>query len=175
MSGGVSPEDLTTRTYHWTPLGGPPPADGLTYLRAVVDGSAAQPPVAATLGFDLRLVEPGRVELGFAPAVFHQNPIGIVLGGVCAAVCDAACGCAVLSVLPAGAQHTTQNLNVSFVREVTVHSGPMTCEASVLRVGRRTALAQASLVDSGGRLHVHATSTFVVIPADGGTSPSKVH
>ncbi|MFE3176336.1 PaaI family thioesterase [Amycolatopsis sp. NPDC059090] len=143
-----------------------PPADGLAYLRAVAAGEAAQPPAAATLGFELRLAEPGRAELGFVPAAAHLNPIGIVLGGVCSAVCDAACGCAVLSVLPPGARHTTQNLNVSFVREVTVRSGPMTCAASVLRIGRRTALAQASLADAGGRLHVHATSTFVVTPPD---------
>lgn len=147
------------------------PVDGLTYLRAVVDGTVAPPPAAAMLGFDLVAAQPGRVELGFTPVAAMSNPIGVVFGGVCAAVCDAACACAVLSRLSGSARHTSQNLNVSFARPVTVDIGRLTCRADVLRLGRRTALAQASLHDCHGRLLVHATSTFVITSTDSKEQP----
>lgn len=151
------------RSYQWEASADRMPGtDGLAYLRAVVAGELAAPPVAATLGFDLVAAEPGTVVVTIVPAAFHHNPIGLMLGGVGAAVCDAACGCAVLSLLPPGARHTTQNLNTSFVREVTDRTGPLTCTATVSHLGRHSALAEARLVDADDRLHVHATSTFVI-------------
>lgn len=137
-------------------------ADGLAYLKAVAAGELPPPPSAVTLGFDLLAADRGRVELGLSPQVFQHNPAGLVLGGVCAAVCDAACACAVLSMLPPGTGHTTQHLDTSFVRAVTLRTGPLRCTAEVLHLGRRTALAGARMLDADGRLHVQATATFVL-------------
>lgn len=125
-------------------------------------GELPPPPSAATLGFELLSAQPGRVVVGLEPRAYHHNPVGIVLGGVCAAVCDAACACAVLSVLPPGTAHTTQHLDTNFVRAVTLRTGPLRAEAEVLHLGRRTALAQARMLDVDGRLHVQASATFVL-------------
>lgn len=125
-------------------------------------GELPPPPSAATLDFELLSADPGRVVLGLVPQAFHHNPIGIVLGGVCAAVCDAACACAVLSVLPPGTVHTTQHLDATFVRAVTLRTGPLRAIAEVLHLGRRTAVAEARMLDADDRLHVRATATFVL-------------
>ena len=139
-----------------------PAMAGLDFLRAIADGTLPPPPIARTLGFDVAAVEPGRVVFEFTPAEYHHNPIGSVHGGVLATMCDSACGCAVHSMLPAGASYTSQDLTVKFLRPVTASTGTLSCEGTVIHLGSRTALAQASLSDGGGRRYAHATSSCLI-------------
>jgi uncharacterized protein (TIGR00369 family) len=136
---------------------------GADFLRALGDGTLPPPPIMSTLGIFLVSAEPGRVVFEFTPAEFHYNPIGSVHGGVTATMCDSACGCAVHSMLPAGAYYTSQDLSVKFLRAVTADSGPLRCEGTVLHLGSRTALAQASLTDVAGRRYAHATSSCLIV------------
>jgi uncharacterized protein (TIGR00369 family) len=147
---------------------------GADFLRALADGTLPPPPVVGTLGISLVSVDPGRVVFGFTPAEFHYNPIGTVHGGVIATMCDSACGCAVHSLLPAGAFYTSQDLTVKFLRPVTAGTGPLRCEGTVLHLGSRTALAQASLTDAAGRRYAHATSSCLIFrpPAADGERPA---
>jgi uncharacterized protein (TIGR00369 family) len=141
---------------------------GADFLRALGDGTLPPPPFAGTLGISLTSVDPGRVVFEFTPAEFHYNPIGSVHGGVIATMCDSACGCAVHSLLPAGAFYTSQDLNVKFLRAVTAGTGPLRCEGTVLHLGSRTALAQASLTDPAGRRYAHATSSCLIFRSSAG-------
>ena len=153
------------RSYQWQDPAVPaaaPALAGLDFLRAIADGTLPAPPVARTLGFDVAAVEPGRVVFKFTPAEYHYNPIGSVHGGVCATMCDSACGCAVHSMLPAGAAYTSQDLTVKFLRPVTASTGTLWCEGTVIHLGSRTALAQASLSDASGRRYAHATSSCLI-------------
>ncbi len=136
---------------------------GAEFLRAIGDGTLPPPPIVGTLGMSLVSAEPGRVVFEFTPAEFHYNPIGSVHGGVTATICDSACGCAVHSMLPAGAYYTSQDLSVKFLRAITAQSGPLRCEGTVLHLGQRTALAQASLTDPAGRRFAHATSSCLIV------------
>jgi len=135
---------------------------GIDFFRAIAAGALPAPPIASTLGFTVASVDEGRVVFEFTPAEFHYNPIGSVHGGVYATLCDSACGCAVHSMLPAGAYYTSQDLNVKFLRAITVATGPLRCEGTVLHLGSRTALAEARLTDAVGRLHAHATSSCLI-------------
>jgi uncharacterized protein (TIGR00369 family) len=139
-----------------------PAMAGIDFLRAMADGKLPGPPIAATLGFTVASVEPGRVVFELTPAEFQYNPIGSVHGGVYATMCDSACGCAVQSMLPAGAGYTSQDLTIKFLRPVTVATGTLQCEGTVIHLGSRTALAQASLTDSQGKLYAHATSSCLI-------------
>jgi len=58
--------------------------------------------------------------------------------------------------------YTALDLTVKFLRPVTVASGLLTCEGSVIQRGRRTALAQAQLTDEAGKLVAHATSSCMI-------------
>jgi uncharacterized protein (TIGR00369 family) len=136
--------------------------DGLAFLQAILDGQLPGPPVARTLDFAPASVQPGEVVFEFTPAEFHYNPIGSVHGGVLATLCDSACGCAVQSLLPAGAFYTSLDLSVKFLRPVTSATGPMTCAGTVTHLGTRSALAQARLTDSRGKLFAHATSSCMI-------------
>lgn len=136
--------------------------DGLGQLHAMVEGELPPPPIMSTLGFtDLR-PEPGRVVVEMPAAEFHYNPLGSVHGGVISALLDTAAGCAVHSTLGVGEGYTSLDLTVKFLRPVTVDSGLLTCEGTVIQRGRRTALAQARLTDDAGRLVAHATSSCMV-------------
>ena len=135
---------------------------GADFLGAIADGTLPPPPVASTLDFTLVSMVPGRAVFEFTPSEFHYNPIGSVHGGVCATMCDSACGCAVHSMLPAGTYYTSQDLSVKFLRAVTTSTGPLRCEGTVIHLGSRTALAQASLTDGTGRQYAYATSSCLI-------------
>ncbi|SEB47826.1 uncharacterized domain 1-containing protein [Nocardioides exalbidus] len=160
--------ETESRTFSWATPGQGDLAklvelDGLGQLHAMRDGLMPPPPIMATLGFtDLR-AERGRVVVEMPAAEFHYNPLGGVHGGVIATMLDTGAGCAVHSTLAVGELYTSVDLTVKFLRPVTVDSGLLTCEGTVIQRGRRTALAQAQLTDGAGRLVAHATSTCLIM------------
>ena len=157
-----------SRTFTWaTPGQGDPrqlmTLDGLGQLQAMVGGTMPPPPIMATLGFtDLRRRATAGSWWRCRPPEFHYNPLGGVHGGVISALLDTAAGCAVHSTLAVGEGYTSLDLTVKFLRPVTVDSGLLTCEGTVIQRGRRTALAQARLTDEAGRLVAHATSSCMI-------------
>ena len=58
---------------------------------------------------------------------------------------DTAAGCAVHTTLPAEVGYTSLDLTTKFLRPVTVDSGQLRCDGTVLNRGRTTTLAQAQL------------------------------
>ncbi|MGS2619938.1 PaaI family thioesterase [Micromonospora sp. LZ34] len=139
---------------------------GLELLRAMIDGELAAPPVMHLLDMARMEADEGRVAVEMVPQEFHYNPLGTVHGGVISTLLDTAAGCSVHTTLPAGVGYTSLDLNVKFLRPVTVDSGTLRCEGSVLQRGRRTALAEAKLFDARARLVAHATSTCLLFPLD---------
>ena len=143
-----------------------PPAastlDGFEQLEAMFDGRLPPPPIADTLGLDGFGGERGAIHVELVPHRRHYNPLGSVHGGVVATLLDTAAACSVHSTLAPGELYTSLDLTVKFLRPVTVDSGRLRCEGSVLQRGRRTALAQAQLYDAQGRLVAHATSTCMI-------------
>ncbi len=138
---------------------------GLELLHAMNNGELPPPPVMQMLGMEGMEVDEGRVTVFMTPREFHYNPLGTVHGGVLATLLDSATGCAVQSTLPAGVGYTSVDLSTKFLRPVTVDSGLLRCEGTVLSRGRRTALAEARLTDASGRLAAHATSTCLLFDA----------
>jgi uncharacterized protein (TIGR00369 family) len=137
---------------------------GLDFLREVQAGRLAAAPVGQTLDFALDEVEHGRAVFSLVPGEEHYNPIGSMHGGVFATLLDSAAGCAVQSTLPQGMAYTSLDLTVKFLRPVTVDTGRVRAVGTVVSGGRRTALAQAQLVDAADRLLAHATSSCLLFP-----------
>jgi uncharacterized protein (TIGR00369 family) len=137
---------------------------GLQMLLAIGDGTLPPPPIMRTLDVLPVEVEVGRVVFALRPSEFHLNPLGTVHGGVISTLLDTAAACAVHSTLAVGEMYTSLDLTVKFLRPVTVASGLLTCEGTVIQRGRRTALAQARLTDEHGKLVAHATSTCMIFP-----------
>lgn len=157
-----------SRTHSWTPpaevdlsvLAG---RDGLGQLRAMIDGEMPPPPVMSLVGMTGFTAERGRVTFEMPAAEFHYNPLGGVHGGVISTLLDSATGCSVHSTLALGELYTSLDLNVKFLRPVSVASGVLRCEGEVVQRGRRTALAEARLYDESGKLLAHATSSCLIM------------
>jgi uncharacterized protein (TIGR00369 family) len=156
------------RTYTWDDPGISAAAvadrSGQEFLKAMDAGELPPPPVMHTLGMTGVEVDGDCVVFHLEPQEFHYNPIGSMHGGVLATLLDSAAGCAVHATLPAGMAYTSLDLTVKYLRPVTIHSGTLRCEGTVLSRGSRTALAQAQVFDKQGRLVAHATSSCLIFP-----------
>ncbi len=139
---------------------------GMEFLQAMQDGRLPVPPIAMTLGFTGFTAEPGRAVFTCTPGEHHYNPIGLVHGGLHAALLDSAAGCAVQTLLPAGMGYTSLDLAVRFLRPLTADTGPVRAVGTVLSRTKRTALAQAELFDAADRLLAHATSTCLLFAVE---------
>ncbi|HEX8852033.1 MAG TPA: PaaI family thioesterase [Pyrinomonadaceae bacterium] len=135
---------------------------GLEFLRKVVAGELPRPPISALLNFGIAELEEGRAVFTAEPAEYHYNPIGVVHGGLAATLLDSAMGCAVHSMLPAGAGYTTLEIKVNYLRALTAETGEVRCEGRVIHVGRRSATAEGKVTDAAGKLYAHATTTCII-------------
>ena len=167
VTGAAGPS--RTRTYSWSD---PQQSASQIIGRSGVDAFAGMdsgeipiPPIMATLDVErVTVVGEGQVTVHMRTQEFHYNPIGSVHGGVISALLDTAAGCAVHTTLPAGMAYTSLDLNVRFLKPVTIASGMLRCDGTVISRGRQTALAEARLHDEAGRLVAHATSTCLIFP-----------
>ena len=135
---------------------------GLEYLRAMARGEAPQPPLALMLGFTLDEIEEGSVIMSVVPAEFHYNPMGMVHGGLAATLFDSSLGCAVQSMLAPAYAAPTLQLQINYIRPITIATGKLKCSGNVIHMGKRSATAEGKLTDSTGKLYAHATGTFVI-------------
>jgi uncharacterized protein (TIGR00369 family) len=161
-----------TRTFSWAD---PMPIaarlgrlSGLEMLRAMGTGELAPPPIMATIGIERIEAEEGLINLWMPVREFHYNPLGTVHGGVLATLLDTGAGCAVHSVLPAGVGYTSLDLHTRFLRPATIDSGVLHCTGTVLSRTRRSAVSEARLEDSAGRLIAHATSSCMIFEMPAG-------
>jgi uncharacterized protein (TIGR00369 family) len=138
-----------------------PGAGGLQQLRAMME-SETRAGIGDTLQFRLVEVDDGRVVFSAVPGPHVYNPIGTVHGGYAATLLDSACGCAVHSKLGPTQGYTTLELKVAYHKAMTASTGAVRAEGRVVTIGRRTAFAEARIVDAEGRLHASATSTLLV-------------
>ena len=158
---------MRTRTITWHD-----PADaaamahglsGLEILHRIASGLIPAPPAAALVGFEPTYVTPGRVAFAYEPREEHYNAMGAVHGGILTTVLDTVMGCAVQSKLEPGIAPVTIELKSSFVHPVTLASGVLRAEGSVVHPGSRVATADARLEGEDGTLYAHASSTWLIL------------
>ena len=135
---------------------------GLDYMRAVVEGRVAQPPVRALVGHRAVEVEYGRIVFEAEPAEFQYNPVGTVQGGVAGVMLDSAMGSAVHTLVPVGGRFATLEFKVNLVRAMLRDTGTVTIEGKVVHPGGRVATAEGRITDAEGRLYAHGVTTCLV-------------
>ncbi len=137
--------------------------NGYEQLKQGLQSGQFKPTIGITLDFDLIEVENGKVVFKGNPAENHMNPIGTIHGGYAATILDSALGCAVHSTLDVGERYTTVDLNVKYIRAMMPGMGPVFCTGEVVHKGRRTATANATLVDENGKLLAHGNTTCIIL------------
>lgn len=137
---------------------------GLEFLQRIAGGAVQQPPIGWTLGFRLTEVRPGFALFTMTPEFKHYNPIGTVHGGVASTLLDSCMSCAIQTHLEKGFGYTTLELKVNLVRPITEKTGPIRAEGRSLYVGRRSGTAEGKIIDAGGTLLAHGTTTCMIFP-----------
>jgi uncharacterized protein (TIGR00369 family) len=105
------------------------------------------------------------VELECEPDESVYNPIVTVHGGLVCTMADTVTACAVQTTLEKGTAYTSIDLNVSYLRPVTVNSGVLWATRTVTKRGRRVAFASAEIVDGSGNTVATAASSCLMIGA----------
>lgn len=136
---------------------------GMEFFAAMADGRVPFPPIMHTLDIAGFSYEEGRVVFRLTPQEFHYNPLGSVHGGVFATLLDTACGCAVHSRLPAGVFYTSLDLSVKFLRPISIATGEISAEGTVVHLGSRMALAEARIVDAAGKIYATGNSSCLIM------------
>ncbi|MBA6433302.1 MULTISPECIES: PaaI family thioesterase [Streptomyces] len=141
---------------------------GLDLMRWVQSERPADiPTIGRLLGMRFDEVDPGRVVVSLDTRPDFANPLGTVHGGIAATLLDSAMGCAVHTTLPAGVGYTTLELKVNYIRAARTDGQTLIAEGTVLHAGRRTATAEGKVLDEQGKLIAHATTTCMILHADG--------
>ena len=140
---------------------------GLDILQAMLAGELPYSHIGETMDFSLIEVAPGTATFQGMPQLKHYNPLGTVHGGWYATLLDSAVGCAVHTLMPAGRAYTTAELSVNIVRAASHKSGPLRAIGTVIHCGKQLATAEGRIVDAGGKLYAHATTTCLVFATSG--------
>jgi uncharacterized protein (TIGR00369 family) len=135
---------------------------GLEFVQGLADGTLPLNTIARTLGYDVTEAESGRVVATAEPSEVHLNPAGTVHGGLAATMLDSCMGLAIQATLEKGVGSTTLEFKISFVRPITMDTGPIRAEGTVIGRGRRVGTAEGRVTDGKGRLLVHGTTTCLI-------------
>jgi uncharacterized protein (TIGR00369 family) len=152
------------RNFGVTPLDQALSTDGLTFLRAMLEGKLPAPPIAETLGFDLVEVDQGKAVFEGMPAFRHYNPLGTVHGGFAMTLLDSCLGCCIHTTMAKGEGYTTLEVKVNLVRAITKDTGLVRATGRLIHRGRTTATAEGDIRDAKGTLLAHGTTTCMIFP-----------
>ena len=138
---------------------------GLEFMQRILDGRLPPPPIAATLKFELAAVAEGEVQFTASPGLHGYNPLGSMHGGWYGVLLDSAMGCAVMTKLAPGYNYTTLEYKVNILRAATRDSGEVRALGQVVRVGRRSGVAEGRIVGvEDGKLYATGSTTCLVFP-----------
>jgi uncharacterized protein (TIGR00369 family) len=139
---------------------------GLEHLRRMIAGEIRGVPIGDTLGFRLVEAEKGRVVVSGKPDARSLNIIGTVHGGWGASILDSALALSTLSILEADQGYTTVDIRINYLRPLTLETGEVRAEGTVIQGGRRLAYGEARLLGPDGKLICHATGSCLIFPRE---------
>ncbi len=129
-------------------------------------GIAAHAELREALGYDDIRYADGQAEIIWRPGKPWVNSAGGVFGGVIPALIDLATGIAVLNAdvgIPEAAP--TVSMHIDYLRPLSM-GHVYRVISRPLRVGRRLAVAEATILDEQGTLLVRASATLAIVRAD---------
>ena len=144
-----------------------PPArigTGLDFVQRIIAGEYPNVPIGDTLNFRITEVESGRVVLIGRPGRRSYNLLGTVHGGWAASILDTAMALAAMSALDEDNRHTTLDIRINYLRPITLETGEVRAEGTLIQGGRRVAYCEGKLTDPAGKLLCHGTSSCLIFP-----------
>ena len=118
---------------------------------------------AKFLAYDIVRIESGEVAMSYEPCGEHVNLFATIHGGVLASLLDTVMGCALMTTLDAGEQHTIIDLHTKFVRPVNLESGALTVCGTVDHRGRRQCTMSGKIFSPDNKLCVTGLATAMIL------------
>ncbi|MEM8731097.1 MAG: PaaI family thioesterase [Pseudomonadota bacterium] len=140
---------------------------GMEVYERMMSGDLPPPPMYRIANVRLLSAEPGRTTLEAVPLEDHYNPIGTVHGGWIATLLDAALASCVHTQVPTGSGFTTVEFKTNLVRPVSVSTGRLICEGTVLHMGRTIATSEARIMTEAGKMVAHGVETCAIFEIPG--------
>jgi len=156
---------MTIKTYGTVSVERRMAMSGLEFVKGLASGELPLNTIAQTLGYDVVEAESGRVAITLEPTGAHLNPAGTVHGGLTATLLDSCMGLAIHTMLEKGLGSTTLEFKISLLRAITLETGRIRAEGTVLNCGRRVGTAEGRVTDAKGRLLAHGTTTCLIYEA----------
>jgi uncharacterized protein (TIGR00369 family) len=144
----------------------PAQADRLSVLdtmRAIRDGRLPPPPIARLLGFHYVGAEPGEIVIELQSGQSLQNSAETLHTGVAAAMLDTAMSAAAGTLLTINKGPVTLDLKISYLKPLTIESGPIRAIGRVVDLAEPTAFVTGQIHDAEGSLAVHAVGVVSAI------------
>ena len=110
--------------------------------------------------------EPGQIVIELQPDQSLENTSETLDGAVAAVLLDTAMCAAAGTLLPAEKRTTSLDLTVSYLKPLTIESGPIRAIGRVVDLGERTAYAAGEVRDGAASLAAHAVGLFSVITCE---------
>jgi len=137
---------------------------GYDFMRGILEGRVAAPPIAGVLNYRLHSVEEGRVVFRGTPEFDHCNPMGSVHGGWYGTLLDSCMACAVMTMLPEGQVYTTLEYRINITRALPLGT-EIEAEGVIQHVGRSTGVARGELRGiEDGKLYATGSTTCLIMP-----------
>lgn len=114
------------------------------------------------ISMKIQALEMGSSVLEVEVGEHHLQPYGLVHGGVCSGIIDAAIWWAVFTELDEDMGMTTVDLKLNYLAPVT--GGKMIARGRRIKLGKTIGLGDAEVMDLEGNMIAHGTSTVMVIP-----------
>lgn len=134
---------------------------GLQIMQEMCNGNLPMPSMATTIPMKPTLIESGQVTFEVQADQHHLNPLGGVHGGFAATVLDTVTGCAIHTVLEAGAGYGTIDLNIKMCRPIP-QNRPLTAIGQLINTSKNLAISEGKIIDESGKLYAHATATCMI-------------
>lgn len=133
----------------------------LQIMQEMSNGNLPMPSMATTIPMKPTLIESGQVTFEVQADQHHLNPLGGIHGGFAATVLDTVTGCAIHTVLEAGAGYGTIDLNIKMCRPIP-QNRPLTAIGQIINTSKNLAISEGKIIDEDGKLYAHATATCMI-------------
>ena len=140
-----------------------PQLTGLERIRHFEEHADERFGFAKFLAYDIERVDSGEVVLSYEPCGEHMNLLATIHGGVLASLLDTVMGCALMTTLDAGEQHTIIDLHTKFVRPVTLETGPLKVYGLVDHRGRRQCTMSGKIIAPNNKLCATGLATAMIL------------
>jgi uncharacterized protein (TIGR00369 family) len=137
---------------------------GVEFVRAQADGRVPLAPFHVSAAYGPVAAGEGRATYRCVPQLFHYNPMGGVHGGLAAILVDTAGGAAIHSVQPVGTGATAVNIWIDYFRPITLESGPLLAEGTLVHAGPAIGVADVEVKDAAGAVCARGGVTYYCFP-----------